>query len=493
MAFKHPPSPRPPEAPAPRPRPPEEAVDSGTKEKGGIGRAGWIVLGIIGISLTGLLLRSIIARRHQDTEIKAAAKVEAVSPSVQFITPHRAPATTDLVLPGSVLAGHQTTVYARSTGYLRRWLVDIGDRVKAGQVLAEIESPEVDQQLSQAQADLAKAQANAKQAQADLAKSQANLVQNRASLAKGVSDLAQVKANLEIARQTWQRWQALVQQGAVTQQAADEKLAAYKANLASVSSAENTIGVDQANVKAAEESVSSSQANLEAFIANVRSSEANLKRNAALQSFQKVTAPFAGVITARNVDSGGLITAGNGSNNTSNGSNNTSLYTIAAYDILNVDVKVPQSNVQSIQLGQTAQIKVRELPQRVFMGKVVRTSDTLDPSTQTMQTRMEVQNQDYAMRPGISTEVTFPFNRANPPLMVPDNTLVTNAGGTQVAIVTNNQTVHYQKVETGRDNGIQSEIRSGLQGNERLIVNPTTNLVEGMRVQAHAAKQQKPT
>ncbi len=482
MASKHPSSPRPPEAPAPRP--PEEAVDSGTKEQGGIGRAGWIALGIIGISLTGLLLRSIIARRHQNAEIKAAAKVEAVSPSVQFITPHRAPATTDLVLPGSVLAGHQTTVYARSTGYLRRWLVDIGDRVKAGQVLAEIESPEVDQQLSQAQADLAKAQANAKQAQADLAKSQATLVQNRASLAKGVSDLAQTKANLEIARQTWQRWQTLVQQGAVTQQAADEKLAAYKANLASVSSAENTIGVYQANVKAAEESVSSSQANLEAFIANVGSSEANLKRNAALQSFQKVTAPYAGVITARNLDSGGLITAGNGSNN-------TSLYTIAAYDILNVDVKVPQSNVQSIQLGQTAQIKVRELPQRVFMGKVIRTSDTLDPSTQTLQTRMEVQNQDYAIRPGMYTQVTFPFNRANPPLMVPDNTLVTNAGGTQVAIVTNNQTVHYQKVETGRDYGTQSEIHSGLQGNEQLIVNPTTNLVEGMRVRATAAKQQK--
>ena len=443
MDSKHLPSPAPQAAPASKP------------QRRGRKRLGWIVLGAAGVS--SLLAIGIVPRLQRQSELNATVKASETSiPSVNVITPQRAKAATNLVLPGSVVAINQTTIYARTTGYLRRRLVDIGDRVIAGQLLAEIESPETDQQLAQARAELAQAQAN--------------VVQSRANLARGRSDLLLARANLELARQTWQRWLTLVRQGVVAQQAADERQASYKANLASVSAAQNTVSSEQANVAAAEASVNSNRANVQRF--------------AVLQSFEKVTAPFTGVVTARNIDSGTLITPGSGSTN-------TSLYTIAAYNTLNVNVNVPQSLVQSIQLGQTAQIRVRDLPNRLFTGRVIRTTNSLDPSSRTLLTQMVVQNQDYTLRPGMYATVNFTITRAAPPLMLPANALVINSGGTQVAIVTKNQLVHYQKVELGRDYGKEVEITSGLSGNESLITNPTVDLVEGTRVKAVAAKQQK--
>ncbi|MEH1872731.1 efflux RND transporter periplasmic adaptor subunit [Nostoc sp.] len=424
------------------------------KQKRGIGRIGWGVLGAVFFG--SLLLIGILPRLTQRSELQAAVKEASTIPSVNVITPHRAAATTNLELPGSVVALNQTTIYARSTGYLRRWYADIGDRVQAGQLLAEIDSPDIDQQVLQAKAELAQAQAN--------------VLQSRASLAKGVSDLKQARANLLIARQTWLRWSVLVKQGAVPQQDADTKYATYQANLANVEAAQNTVNSDSANIKAAQ--------------ANVYASQANFQRNTVLQSYKKVTAPFSGVITARNVNTGVLISAGSGSTNTSNSNtSNTSLYTIAAYDKLDVNVNVPQSLSPSFQTGQTAQITVTELPQRLFTGKVVRTSNAIDPNTRTLLTQLEVQNSDAMLRPGMYATVKFAINRANTPFVVPDSALVVNAGGTQVATLTKDQTVHYQKVAVGRDYGTEVEITSGLTGNESLIATPTVDQTEGLRVQ----------
>lgn len=427
-------------------------VPASKTQKRGIGRIGWIALG--GGALALLLAIGILPRLQRQAQLQAAVKASDSVPSVNIITPHRAKATAHLVLPGTVLAVNQTTIYARTNGYLRRWLVDIGDRVQEGQLLAEIESPETDQQVAQARAELAQAQAN--------------LVQKRAETAKARSDLQQARANLELARQTWQRWQNLVRQGVVTQQDTDERQASYKAALANVNAAENTVSSGLADVGAAE--------------ANVNSSKANLWRFLVLQSFEKVKSPFTGVIAARNVDSGSLIVSGSSNNN-------TSLYTIAAYKTLNINVNVPQTFVQSIQVGQTAQIQVRELPQRIFTGKVVRTTTTLDPNSRTLLTQMVVPNQDYVLRPGMYASVKFDITRASPPLMVPANVLVINSGGTQVATVTKDQTVHYQKVGIGRDYGTEVEITSGLSGNESLITNPTVDLGERTRVQVVASKQ----
>ncbi len=406
-------------------------------------------------AVVSLLAIGILPRINQQQELNAAVKAQSIVPSVNVITAHRA-TKSDLVLPGTVVSLNQTTVYARSTGYLRRWLVDIGQPVKAGQLLAEIDSPDADQQVLQARADLAQAQAN--------------LVQSRANLAKGYSDLNQARANLLIALKSWERWRALVQQGAVSQQDADTKYATYKATLASVESAQNTVRVDQANVNAIE--------------ATVNSNRANLQRYAVLQSFEKVTAPFTGIITARNVNAGVLITAATGSSN-----NNTSLYTIAGYDNVDVNVYVPQTLAQSLQNGQPAEITVQELPQRIFTGNVVRTTNALDPNTRTLLTQVAVKNLDGALRPGMYATAKFNIARANPPLIVPDSALVINSAGTQVATVTSNNTVHYQKVVLGRDYGTEIEVTDGLTGDELLIATPTVDEREGTEIKPIQQKE----
>ncbi|MGF2034067.1 MAG: efflux RND transporter periplasmic adaptor subunit [Nostoc sp. CmiVER01] len=448
MDSQHPPSPN------------SEQQTASRKQKRGIGGIGWAVVGVVFFG--SLLAIGILPRLSQRSELQAAVKEASTIPSVKVFTPTRATASTKLELPGSIVALNQTTIYARSTGYLRRWYADIGDRVRAGQLLAEIDSPDTDQQVLQANAELVQAQAN--------------VSQSRANLAKGISDLKQARANLLIARQSWERWQFLVKQGAVAQQDTDTKYATYQANIANVEAAQNTVSSDSASVKAAE--------------ANAHASLANFQRNRVLQSYKKVTAPFAGVITSRNVNSGVLISAGNSSTSTSSSistsnsnTSNTSLYTIAAYDKLNVNVNVPQSLSQSLQTGQTAQITVRELPQRVFTGKVVRTSNAIDPNTRTLLTQLEVRNSDATLRPGMYASVKFAINRNDPPFIVPDSALVVNGGGTQVAIVTNEKKVHYQKVTVGRDYGTEVEITSGLTENESLIATPTVDEIEGLRVQ----------
>ncbi|MDF5715884.1 MAG: efflux RND transporter periplasmic adaptor subunit [Rhizonema sp. NSF051] len=435
-----------------------QAKKASKNPKRGIGGIGWAVLGVVVFG--SLLAIGILPRISQQSELKKEVKAESAVPSVEVITPQRGEAATNLELPGSVVSLNQTTIYARTSGYLRRWLANLGDRVQKGQLLAEIDSPDVDQQVAQARADLAQAEAN--------------LVQSRANLSKGFSDLKQARANLLIALQTWQRWKVLSQEGVVSKQDADTRYATYKANLASVESAENTINSYKANVNAVQ--------------AALNSSRANFHRNAVLQSFEKVTAPFTGVITTRNVDAGVLITAGSGTS-----TNNTSLYTIAAYDTLNVNVSVPQTLAGSLQVGQTAKISVRELPQQVFIGKVIRTSNAIDPTTRTLLTQLEVPNTDDILRPGMYATAIFSIDRANRPLTIPASALVINAQGTQVATVTNNQTIHFQKVALGRDYGTEVDINSGLTGNEQILINPTVDQTEGLRVRPVVQKKKPPT
>lgn len=408
-----------------------------------------IALGI-GAVVT-LLAIGILPRINQQQELKAAVKEQSVVPKVDVTTPHRATAS-GLALPGTIVSLNQTTVYARSTGYLRRWLVDIGQQVRAGQLLAEIESPDADQQVAQARADLAQAQAN--------------VVQSRAALSKSYSDLNQARANLFLGIKSWERWKYLVKQGAVAQQDADTRYSTYKANLAAVQSAENSVRVAQANVNATQ--------------AIVNSNQANLRRYAVLQSFEKVTAPFTGIITARNVNSGVLITPP--SSATSNGGS-SSLYTIASYDNVYANVYVPQSLAQSLRNNQPAEIMAREFPQRIFRGTVYSTSNALDPNTRTLLTQVKVKNIDGALRPGMYATVNFNLASINPPFIVPDSALVINSSGTQVATVTSNNTVHYQKVELGRDFGTEVEVASGLRGNELLVATPTVDQIEGTKIQ----------
>ncbi len=425
-------------------------------KRGGLSRF-LLVVAIIAMTLAGLLTLGILPRMHRQAELTAA--VEALKtdvPIVSVVTAQQAPATVDLVLPGNIQASQETPIYARATGYLKKRFVDIGDRVQAGQLLAEIESPEVDQDLAQARANLA-------QAKAALQQERANLQQERAKL-------QQAQAALEFSRKTLQRWKQLGQQALVSYQEVDEKQAAFDAA--------------QANAEAAQATIHAAQANVNAAQARVDASQASVQRLLTLQSFQKVTAPFAGTITARYVDVGALITVGTGTNN-------QALFKIAQSDVLRIYVNVPQTFVNAIQPNQPAQISVQEFPQKTFTGKVVSTAGALDPTSRTLLTEVRVTNEDNLLLPGMYAQVKFTITRSNPPVLVPGNALVIRPEGTHVATVTKDQTVHYQKVTIGRDYGTQLEIISGLGANETVILDATDDLQEGMKVQAVALKKEE--
>ena len=409
----------------------------------------------VGTVFAALLIIGIVPRLQRNAEINASAKETKTNAlTVNTVTPHRADAKADMTLPGSIQAVQETTLYARTNGYLSQRLADIGDRVEAGQLLAEIDAPEVDQELEQARANLAQ--------------TRSAYMQTLANLEQARSQLTQAQANSNFAQVSSQRWNTLQKEGAVSRQAFDEKQASSDAN--------------RANVKVAQATINANRSNVNSATANIRASEANVSRLESMQSYKRITAPFTGVITARNVDQGALITQGSG------GSNAVWLYKLAQPNTLRIYIDLPQSYVASIRPGQTANILVRELPKESFVGKVTRTSNSLDANSHTLRTEVQVNNPNLKLLPGMFAQVKFVLNRATAPLMVPANALVSRSEGSMVAIVGANQKVHYQKVAIGRDYGTEVEITAGLEGNEQLVVNPTDEVGEGIRVKAVPAK-----
>ncbi|OUL32491.1 efflux RND transporter periplasmic adaptor subunit [Nostoc sp. 106C] len=434
--------------------------------------------------VTGLLAIGIIPRIQKQSELNAFAKsTTAKVTTVNVIKPKLASNTTELVLPATIQANRETTIYARTSGYLQKRLVDIGNRVSAGQLLAVIDAPETDQDVQQAVAELAKSDANLAQVQADLVQKQSSLAQAQANLKARQAELVQARTNLELARQTWQRWQALQKQGAVATQAADERLSTFNANKANVDALVARVKSERDNVNTAVAAIQSQKANINAFVASKAASKSNLQRTTVLQSFKQVVAPFTGVITARNVDTGALISAGSNNNN-----GNSWLFKIAQTDTLRIRINVPQAFVQSIQPRQNAVIRVNELPKKTFSGQVIRTADALDANSNTLLTEIEVKNSENLLRPGMYAEVKFQTKRPHPPLLVPANTLMINTDGVQVASVTKEGKVRYKKVELGRDYGTEVEVVSGLSPNVMLITNPTDALQNGQSVQALVSK-----
>jgi RND family efflux transporter MFP subunit len=388
-------------------------------------RLGLMMLGV-GVVLVGLLTVGAVPRLQRQAQSAAALSVPPTSaPSVSVVSPRLAPAATDVVLPGSIQAIEETPIYARANGYLRRRFVDIGDRVHAGQLLAEIETPELDQQLMQARASLQQTRAN----------------------------LEQTRTTMELARITAVRWDELERRELVAHQEADQQRSAF--------------AVSRANVNAAQ--------------ATVNAQEANVRQLEALQSFRSVAAPFDSIITARNVEVGALITAGSSTTT-------PPLLRIARIDTLRIYANVPQSFVPSIRPGQTAQVLVQEFPQQSFTGQVVRTANALDPTSRTLLTEVQLSNRDATLLPGMYAQVKFVVTRDNPPWLIPANTLVIRPDGPQVAIVGGDRKVHYQKVVVGRDYGTEIEVSSGLTGAEALITN-ADDIAEATPVQVVGVSQ----
>jgi len=386
------------------------------------GQSGQWVLGggvLFVVALAGSLVAATVPRLRHDKELDAAAaRSISTPPTVAVAIARRAPVLSEQTLPGNALPFREAALYARTTGYLKRWTVDIGDRVHEGQLLAEISSPDVDDQLAQARANLALAKTN----------------------------LQVSEANLELAKITLDR--DIASGNATAPEVVDQDRAQVKTTAAQVESAKSSIEVNQATVQ----------------------------QYTDLQSFQKIVAPFPGVITARNVDPGALLTA-------DNPSETRELFHLVQTDPLRVFVNVPQVYATTIAPGQTAIVYRQENPEKQFTGKVTRTANALDPNTRTLLTQVDVPNPKDALRPGMYLRVKFVAIRDTPSVLIPSAAVVTRNDGPEIALLDDNKTVRYRKVTLGRDYGAEIEVVAGLEGGETVIVRPGDALAEGQTVQ----------
>jgi RND family efflux transporter MFP subunit len=316
-----------------------------------------------------------------------------------------------LVLPGTLQPLHEAVVYARAAGYVQRWFADIGTHVGAGQTLATIEAPEVDQEVQQARAQLSQAQ-----------------------------------ATLALAKNDLERWQSLARDSAVSRQELDQKTAAYQSSAATASAA-----------------------------------RANLDRLTSVQGYSRVVAPFAGVVTARNVDVGTLVNPGTGGASTGTGTGGQGLFRVAETDTMRVYVDVPQSLAPSVRVGSSAAVSVPELHGRSFDGRVVRTADALDPNTRTLLVEVDVPNPDRALLAGSSAQVQL-GTATQQAVVVPANALLVNTAGTQVVVVDAQHVAHYHRVDVGRDYGATVEILSGVSPGDTVVLNPGDDVRDGHRI-----------
>ena len=376
-----------------------------------------LIVGLL-LVLGGLFAIGFWPRWHAMRVAQAEATADS-APVVVYIVAERGKNKADLALPANLHAFQETTIYARTSGYLKRWLVDIGDHVKGGQLLAEIETPEVDRELQEVQAKL-----------------------------------AQVQAHLDLARSTAERYRALAKEEGVSPQEVEEKVGAYEARKA-----------DHAATRA------------------------QLQRLEQMRSYQRVVAPFAGTITARNVEVGTLIQAGSA---TSTGW----LFKLAQTDTMRVHVSVPQNYIRLIKPGMSGVLNIVELGDQPFAGKVVRSAGAFDPATRTMLVELIVANPDGALVPGMYGQIKFALENPAPFLLVPVTAVMIGGEGVRVATLDNKDIVHIKKVHVGRDFGKEVEVVDGLEDKERVVNNPRDNLEEGAHVKAvlqakHDKKEEK--
>ena len=378
---------------------------------------------IAGGVLAALLLAGIVPRVAQRHRLAAAAvAVGETVPTVSVTTVTHDTSPASVSLPGAVTAAQTAAIYARTPGYVRRRFVDIGSRVRAGQLLADIDAPDLDQQVVQARGVVAQTQAAQELAQANLA-----------------------------------RWRALAVDSAVTAQEVDQMQAAFNE-----------------------------------AVANRNGAEANLQRLVQLQAYERVVAPFAGVITARNVDPGALVGPAGGVSATlpaGSGSAPGSLFTLAQTDTLSVYVTVPEDYAAAVATGKPAVVTLPALPGDTLRGRVARTAGSLDPTARTLLTEVRVANPSGAFLPGMYAQVQLALGPGTPPLRLPATALVIRDGPPQVVTVAADSTARYQTVTLGRDLGSWVEVTGGLAEGSVVVVNPADDLRDGTRVRVAASNR----
>jgi RND family efflux transporter MFP subunit len=355
----------------------------------------------------------------------AASAAQRDLPRVEVTTAKVADGSRALTLPGSLTANREALISARATGYVARWVVDIGDRVRTGDLLALIDTPELNQQLDQA----------------------------RAALKQKEGALEQAIANRDYAEVTAKRQDALLGEGLTAKQTDDQARAQVK--------------IWEANVHAA--------------AADIAAAQAAVRQLAQMVAFARVVAPFDGRITQRNIDVGSLVTAGGAA-----GAPTTTqpLFRIEATDPVRVFVQVPQAFATSVADGQAASVSIRELQGRVFTGRVTRTAGTLDPATRTLNVEVDVPNPKGELLAGMYAEVEIAVAAAYPIVRVPASAVIVDSRGVHVATVDGTGDVRLVAVSRGLDDGREIELLRGLTGGEQVVVNPGGGVTDGMRVQA---------
>jgi RND family efflux transporter MFP subunit len=357
--------------------------------------------------------------RHYQAELAVAATMHrnrSAVPEVRLAAVRASDSKITVSLPATTTAFEAANIFARTNGYIEKRYVDIGDRVKAGALLAEITAPELDHQIAQAQATLAQIQ----------------------------STLQQTEASRDLADVTNGRDSKLVKQGWLTLQQGDNDRLTLKAQQAAVGVAQSNIAAQQAQIR-------------------VLGQE---------KAYQRVVAPFDGVITQRNIDNGSLVTSGS-----------TFMFTLMHPDVIRTQVFVPQDEAFGLGPGVDAVVRVPEIPGRGFPGKVTRIASALQPGSRTLLTEIDVPNPDGALSPGIYCTVELFIPRKTPSMIIPADAVVFDENGLHVAVV-NNGTAHLQKIAIARDFGTEVEVHNGVKPGDQVILNPMIDLAEGSKVTA---------
>jgi RND family efflux transporter MFP subunit len=397
------------------------SADTGRKTKRGVGIAAALLV-------LCFVIVSVVRYVHARGVSNAGESAYAAPPPVDIVVAKPATVGQDLVLPGETAAWYETTIYARVNGYVAKWLVDIGDRVTKGQVLATIETPELDAELQAARAQLKTSEAQ---------------VQAR-------------KAEAEFSKTTNERWRDSPK-GVVSEQERESKKADYESA--------------EARVLAAKAQVASDQSKVDQF--------------SALTEFRQVKAPFDGTVTERKIDVGNLVTAGSGSTT-------TPLYRMAQTDPLRIFVNVPQSaSGELMNAGVPAEIRAAGAVGGAFTGKIARSSESLNAQARTMRVEVDMPNATHALVPGMYVNVAFQLPSRGS-VEVPAAALIFRAGGTQVAHVDADGKVQFQNVVIARDNGSLVELSSGVQPGDRLVLNISSQIATGQVVAVNEPEAGKP-
>ena len=335
-------------------------------------------------------------------------------PDVRVATVRASDSTLKVTLPATTAAFEAANIFARTSGYVEKRYVDIGDRVKAGALLAEIVAPELDHQIAQAQATLAQSQGT----------------------------MQQTQASRELAEVTNARDSNLVKQGWLTAQQGDNDRLTLRAQQAAEQAAKSNIAAQQAQIKVLEQD----------------------------KAYQRVVAPFDGVITQRNIDNGSLVQSGS-----------TFMFTLMHADVIRTQVFVPQDEAFGVEPGVEAVIRVPEIPGRAFPGKVTRIATALQPGSRTLLTEIDVPNPDGALQPGIYCTVELRIPRRTPSVIIPADAIIFDENGLHVAVVEDGA-VHLRKISIARDFGKEVEVHDGVKPGDQVVLNPTVSLSEGSRV-----------